>query len=148
MSFTSLPMSGGSVPSSCGKKSVRKSKKTLSYRPISGRQLSSQSVGTGMINPYGQSQLPELTRERVRLVEVEFRERDQFAYVWRQRAFIAWGKKESVRKSKKTLSYFDNQRTAFVGQSVGSCMIGPLQIRYKSICLQTHLHGKHSGQSW
>ena len=62
-----------------------------------------QSAGTGMINPYGQSQLPELTIERVRLVEAEPRELRKFAYVWRQRAFIAW-KKERVRKSKKTLS--------------------------------------------
>ena len=71
------------------------------------KQNAGQSVGTGMINPYGQSQLPELTRELFRPVEVEFRERDQFAYVWRQRAFIAW-KKESVRKSKKTLGNVKN----------------------------------------
>ena len=80
-----------------------------------------QAAGTGMINPYGQSQLPELTRELVHLVEVEFRQGDQFAYVWRQRAFIAW-EKESVRKSKKTLhvSYFPISGRQLFSQSVGA----------------------------
>ena len=106
-SATNLPMSGGSVPSSRGKKRVSESRRKLCHTLTNQRTaIVDQAAGTGMMNHMilkNQSQLRRLTRYFC-AAEVEVLERDQFAYVWRQRAFIAW-KKESVRKSKKLLSY-------------------------------------------